>query len=336
MGIIKAIGQSISGVLEDAWLEFFTCDSLPDNILMTRVLPRYNSVNHGNPDIISNGSLIAIADGQAVIILEGGKILDCCTEPGEHRYQSASSPTLMGGGAVKEMVKDAWDRIGFGGDVARVQRLYYINTKEITGKPFATRSPIPIRIQDDNIHADLDLYVTASGMFSFRIVDPVLFYKNVLHREGTISYSAVEDLVLHQLLSCLMVTLPQVLSEYQVRPSSLITHLPSIEERLKSALTCRMSPYCGMEIRSMAFDSLSLTASDGRLFRNHQYVNMLKDPTMAKAALIEAQAQAYQLVGQNTAGALGLAVMNASKTWKCSCGEIVSTRFCPQCGARRP
>ena len=57
MGLIKAAFQAVGGNLRDQYLEFFTCDSLGQEVLLRRgAKVMRNGSNKGDAEIISNGS----------------------------------------------------------------------------------------------------------------------------------------------------------------------------------------------------------------------------------------------------------------------------------------
>ncbi len=100
MGLMKAGLGAGKGVLGDQWEEFFYCESIDVNILVERGQKKVspNSSNtKGEQNIISSGSVIAVADGQGMIIVEQGKIVEFCAEPGEFIYDASTEPSLFGG-----------------------------------------------------------------------------------------------------------------------------------------------------------------------------------------------------------------------------------------------
>ena len=185
MGLISAGIGAIGGVLADQWKEFFYCDAIDKNVLVVKGQKRISSRSSntkGNDNIISNGSLIAVADGQCMIIVEQGKIVEVCAEPGEFVYDTSTEPSIFTG-KLGEGIKNTFKLIGkrftFGGDPGKDQRVYYFNTKEIVENKFGTPTPIPFRVVDRNIHLDIDVSVRCRGLSSHRIADPLLFYANV-------------------------------------------------------------------------------------------------------------------------------------------------------------
>ena len=83
MGLISAALSSAGGVLADQWKEYFYCEAIPVNVLATKGVKKTTGRNRGNDNIISNGSIIAVADGQCMMIVDQGRIVDFCAEPGE-------------------------------------------------------------------------------------------------------------------------------------------------------------------------------------------------------------------------------------------------------------
>ena len=85
MGLIKAAAGALGGTLADQWKEFFYCDAMDKEVLVKKGQKRISSRSSntkGNDNIITNGSGIAVADGQCMLIVEQGKIVEVCAEPG--------------------------------------------------------------------------------------------------------------------------------------------------------------------------------------------------------------------------------------------------------------
>ena len=184
MGLIHAAIGTASGVLADQWKEYFYCEALDNNTLAVKGKKKTSarSSNHGNDNIISSGSLIAVADGQCMLIVEQGKIVDVCAEPGEYQYDASTEPSVFSGNlgdSIMEVFKVVGKRFTFGGEAPKDQRIYYFNTKEIPGNKYGTPSPVPFRVVDQNVGLDIDISVRCFGEYSFRLSNPLLFYTNV-------------------------------------------------------------------------------------------------------------------------------------------------------------
>ena len=154
MGLIKAGMGAVGGVLADQWKEFFYCDSMPPDVLMMKGQKRTGgrSSNTGGEDnIISNGSVIAVNNGQCMMIVEQGKVVDLCAEPGEYTYDQSSEPSLFTGGLNKESVmpySNRWGDVYLWRRYGKDQRVYFFNTKEIVGNKYGTPSEIPFKVVD--------------------------------------------------------------------------------------------------------------------------------------------------------------------------------------------
>ena len=167
MGLIQAALAAASGVLGDQWKEYFYCDSLSPEILVAkghrRKTSRWSS-NDGDDNIITNGSKISVNDGQCMIIVQNGKVIDLCADSGEYIYDKSTEPSIFNNNkTIVENIQDIFfnirDRFTFGGDTGRDERIYYFNTKEIIGNKYGTPSPIPFRVVDYNIGLDVDIAI---------------------------------------------------------------------------------------------------------------------------------------------------------------------------------
>ena len=138
MGLIKAAKDAIGSMMADQWREYFYCDSLNNDTLVVkgqkRVTAGRNSNTKGVDNIITNGSIIAVNEGQCMLLVDQGEITDFCADAGEFVYDSSAEPSLFYGG-LGEGLKNTFSSIGkrftFGGNAPRDQRVYFINTKEI-------------------------------------------------------------------------------------------------------------------------------------------------------------------------------------------------------------
>ena len=187
MGLIHAALGSAGGVLAEQWKEYIYCDSLPADVLARKGQKRTSSARStntkGSDNIITTGSIIAVADGQCMIIVEQGKVVDLCAEPGEYKYDASTEPSIFAGGSlaanIKEVFKNIGKRFTFGGEPPKDQRVYYFNIKEVVGNKYGTPSPVPFRVVDRNVGLDMDIAIRCFGEYSYRITNPILFYTNI-------------------------------------------------------------------------------------------------------------------------------------------------------------
>ena len=369
MGLIRATIGAVGGTLADQWKEFFYCESLDKNVLMTKGVKRMGkrSTNtKGNDNIISNGSGIAVADGQCMIIVEQGKIMDICSEPGQYTYDKGSEPSVFTGNlfsGVAGMFKTMWKRIGYSGDTGKDQRVYYFNMKELIDNKFGTSNPVPFRVVDSKIGLDVDVSVRCFGTFSYKITNPILFYQNVA---GNVSDNYTRDQLDTQLKSEFISALQPAfgkLSDMEMRPNQIVAHTTELENAMNEALDEKWGQTRGLEVVSIAIASLTLPKEDEDMIKNLQRQAVYKDAGMAGATLVEAQAEAMKKAAGNENGAMmgfmGLnmaaqaggmnannfyqmqakqdAEKKAADTWKCpNCGNEVSGKFCPECGTKKP
>ncbi len=371
MGLIKAGIGALSGTLADQWKEFFYCDAIDKNVLVTKgrkQISGRSSNTKGNDNIISNGSGIAVADGQCMIIVEQGKVVEVCAEPGEFTYNSSTEPSIFAGSLGKSIIetfKTIGKRFTYGGDTGKDQRVYYFNTKEIIDNKFGTPNPIPFRVVDKNIGLDIDVSVRCSGLYSYKITNPLLFYANVCGNvEADYTRDQLDSQLKTEFISALQPAFAE-LSEKELRPNALPGHTDEITEAMNAALTKKWSEIRGLSVVSVALNPITLPEEDAELIKKAQHAAIMRDPSMAAATLVGAQAEAMKTAAANEAGAMtgfmgmGMAMnnggMNANELfamgnqqkkeaetakkadgWKCACGETVNGNFCPNCGAKKP
>ena len=371
MGLIKAAVGALGGTLADQWKEFFYCEALPPTILMTKGQKRITSRSSntkGNDNIISNGSGIAVADGQCMIIVDQGKVVELCAEPGEFTYDTSSEPSIFAGNlgqSILDTFKTMGRRITYGGDTGKDQRVYYFNTKELIDNKFGTPNPIPFRVVDNKIGLDLDTAVRCSGVDSYKITDPILFYTNVC---GNVADSYPRETLDGQLKTEFISALQPAfgkLSELELRPNQIVTHNTEVEEAMNQVLSAKWRDLRGLEVVSVAFATVTIPDEDSEKIRELQRAAALRDPGLAAGTLTAAQAEAMKSAAGNSAGAMtgfmgmGMAMnqgaaMNTQNlyamsqqqqqqqqaaapadSWTCSCGAVATGKFCPECGKPR-
>ncbi len=372
MGLIKAITGAAGGVLADQWKEFFYCDSIANDILIVKGQKRTSgrsSNTKAEDNIISNGSGIAVADGQCMIIVEQGKVVELCAEPGQFTWNSSTEPSIFAGSlgeSILETFKAIGKRFTYGGDTGKDQRVYYFNTKEILDNKFGTANPIAFRVVDSRINFDVDVSLRCNGTYTFRITDPIKLYTNVTGNVAQ-SYSKDElrDTMKTEFVSALGPALAK-LSMLEIRPNQIPAHTNDLEKYLNEELSAEWGAR-GIGDVKVAINPPTLTEEDQEMLKTAQKTAMYRDPTMAAATLVGAQADAMKAAASNEAGAMtgfmgmGMAMnaggMNAQNLfamgqqqqqaapaptapaqdgWKCSCGAVATGKFCPECGAKKP
>ena len=289
MGLLKAVHGAVGSVLEEQWKEFFRCDALDDETLMVRAYKqtgKRSANTRKDDDVLTNGSILSVADGQCVLVVKQGKVVDFCREPGEHIFEDPDQRGLKG------FFKEVGRRVAFGGGDIQpvVYRVYYMNTKEITGIPFSSRGPIPYRVKDGSSSLDLDSGVSLSGCFSYRVSDPVKLYKTIIGNiSGRFSRAELNAHLQADLNASLQSALGS-LAGRGLRPSQLPAHTEQLCEALRQQMANRWSGQHGLEIVSLALDGFK--SEDGALLQSAQYASMLKDPRSAAAVLTQATAEA--------------------------------------------
>lgn len=365
MGLLKAGIGALSGVLADSWREYFYCESLSANTLAVKAKKRSSvrsSNTKGEDNIISNGSIVAVNDGQCMIIVEQGKVVDLCAEPGEFVYDSSTEPSLFYG-RLSSGIKDTFAQIGkrftFGGLAAKDQRVYFFNIKEIIGNKYGTPSPVPFRVVDTNIGLDVDIAIRCHGEYSYKISDPMLFYTNVCGNvEASYTRDALDGQLKAELLTALQPAFAKI-SDMGIRYSALPGHTMEMAEALNTVLSSKWKDLRGIEIASFGVSSVTASEEDEKMIKEIQRNAVFRNPNMAAAHMVGAQAQAMQDAANNQGnmGAVGgffgmNMAQNAGGTnaadlfsmphqpqtanessWTCECGKSGNTgKFCPECG----
>ncbi len=377
MGLIKVLvntlKDSVSTAVADQFEEYFYCNSLDNETLAVRGTKKNAKGNNmGDDNVISNGSIVTVADGQCMMIVEQGKIVEVCAEPGEYKYDTSTEPSIFSGKLGKNIIetfKTMGKRFAFGGEIPKDQRVYYFNTKELMDNKFGTPNPVPFRVVDSKIGLDIDVSVRCSGVYSYKIANPLLFYTNVCGNfQGSFTRDKIETQLKTEFISALQPALGR-LSALEIRPSALVAHNAEVEEAMNNELSSEWGAKRGLEVVSVAFGSVTLPDDDAEMIKQAQMTAIMRDPTMAAAHLTKAQGEAMKAAAENDSGAMmGFMGMNMAQMaggmnaqnlfamgqqqqaqkpqasapaqnaegWVCSCGTQNNGNFCHNCGGKKP
>ena len=374
MGLLKAGIGALSGALADSWRDYFYCEAMGSEILAKKGVKRASgksSNTKGADNVISNGSILAVNEGQCALIVDNGRVAEVCAEAGEFVYDSSAEPSVFYGdlaSSLTETLKSSGRRFSFGGDAPVDQRVYYINTAEIMSNKYGTVTPIPFRVVDRNIGLDVDVSLRCNGGYSYRIINPVLFYTNVCANiADTYRRSAIDSMLKTEIISALQPALGKM-SEVGVRPSSIPSHTSEICDSLNEILSKKWGELRGIQVASFNMNPPSLPKEDQDMITNLQRSAVMRDPGMAAASLVEAQGSAMRAAARNSGGAMmGFMGMNmaqqqgglnaqalynmsaqntqaapvtaqsgTSGSWRCTCGTENGGNFCKNCGKAKP
>ena len=302
MGLLKAGVGAAGGVLADQWREYFYCEALDADTLVAKGEKRVGkrgSNTKGENNVISDGSIVAVADGQCMMIVENGAVVDVCAEPGEFVYDTGTEPSVFSGKLGDKVGR----RFTFGGDAGKDQRIYYFNTKEIIGNKYGTASPVPFRVVDEKIGLDVDITVRCNGEYSYKLVDPLMFYKNVC---GNVESAYTRDLIDSQLKSELLTALQPAfarISEMGIRYSAVPAHTRELADALNEELSHEWKERRGIEIAAFGVNTISAPEDQEQMIRDLQKAAVMANPAIAAANIASAQSDAMRTAAANPAGA---------------------------------
>ena len=376
MGLIKAGIGALGGTLADQWKEFFYCDALSTDVLVKKGQKRTSgrsSNTKGEDNIISNGSGIAVADGQCMIIVEQGKIVEVCAEPGEFTYDSSTEPSIFAGSlgrSILDTFKTIGKRFTYGGDTGKDQRVYYFNTKEILGNKFGTKNPIMFEVVNKRLNMSRTVQVRCNGIYSYVISNPLLFYTKVC---GNVEYEYTRDMIDETLKTEFVSALQPALgalSELELKPSQLPAKVTELKAAMNEALRADWIDTRGITVGSIAINPITLTEEDmKKINQMEDAATMGSNPFMMSGRMTDATANAMETAAGNEAGAMtgfmGMGMAGgamgggfnaaqnfynmgaqqmqqqqqsapAANGWKCACGAAATGKFCPECGAKKP
>ena len=149
MGLIKAGMGAIGGVLADQWKEYFYCDSMTPDVLMCKGQKRISNQGRSSntsaeDNIISNGSVIAVNVGQCMMIVEQGKVVDLCAEPGEYTYDKSTEPSVFTGD-LKESVIQVFNVLPSAAIPVRISVFITSTRKKLSATNTVPRRKFPLK-----------------------------------------------------------------------------------------------------------------------------------------------------------------------------------------------
>ncbi len=310
MGLIQAAKQTVSSLLGDQWREYFYCDSLSSDVLVVKGQKRVgngSSNTKGTDNVISNGSIIAVNEGQCMMIVQQGAIVEFSAQAGEFVWDKSTEPSIFYGN-LGDNLKGTWEvlkkRFTLGGDPGTDQRVYYFNTKEIIGNKYGTASPVPFRVVDQNIGLDMDIAIRCFGEYSYRLADPMLFYKNVCGNvAGRYTRSEIDSQLKTEFLTALQPAFAKI-SAMGIRYSALPGHTDDMSRALNEVLSDKWRGLRGIEVVSVGVSSVKASEEDEATIKELQKTAVYRNPNMAGAAIVGAQAEAMKTAAANENGAM--------------------------------
>ena len=372
MGVFKALNNSVSSVMKDVWRDCFYCDAISDNVLVSKGKRKNDtSNNRGSENIISHGSTVIVNEGQSIIMVKDGAVVDICSKAGAYIYEYKDSGSDIPAQQLKAgllgSLLDVGRRLSYAGEIVEDHRVYYVNTKDIIGVLFGSANPIPFRVVDNNIGLDMDISLRLNGAFSYKIVDPAIFYKTVCGNVvDTYSRSQLDGRLKDELMTAMHPVLGQM-SAMGIRYNAITYHVQEMLDILNNTLNSKWRYSLGVELTSITFASIQADEDDEDTIKELQKVAVFRNSGMAAANLISSQAEAMKLAASNTSAGpiMALAGLNAfgnmntqnqamsilcgtqqesnkiqapksNSIWRCNCGAEVQGNFCSNCGSKRP
>ena len=369
MGIIKAIGQAIKGGFGDQWLEVIEPDNMGDQTVFCRGIKTRNGQNvNGTDDTVSNGSMIRVYENQFMLLVDGGKVVDYTAEPGYYKVDNSSMPSLLNG-EFGDTLKEAFDRVKFGGASPREQKVYYINLQEIKGIKFGTRNPINYF----DAFYNAELFIRAHGTYSVKIVNPLQFYAEAIPRnKDNVEFADISEQYISEFLQALQASINQMSAD-GTRISHVTSKALELGRYMASVLDQEWNQMRGMEIQAVGIASISYDEKSQELINMRNEGAMLSDPMVREGYVQGHIARGMEAAGSNSAGAMqsfmgmgmgmqmgggmagqmsqtNLAQMQmagaqsqvhaaptqAACGWTCACGAVNTGKFCSECGKPVP
>lgn len=370
MGIIKAIASAVGGGLADQWLEVIEPDEMSDKTVFTRgvTVRRNDSRNanrRGTQDTVSNGSVIHVYPNQFMMLVDGGKVVDYTAEEGYYTVNNSSMPSMFNG-EFGDSLKESFNRIKFAGVTPGVQKVFYINLQEIKGIKFGTRNPV--NYFDSFYNAEL--FLRAHGTYSIKIKNPLTFYSEAIPKnDDRVEIEEINEQYLAEFLEAFQSAINQMSAD-GVRISFVASKGRELSKYMADILDADWGEMRGIEIQSVGISSISYDEESTKLINMRNQGAMLGDATVREGYVQGSVARGIEAAGSNAngsmAGFMGVGMgmqattgfMGAASqsnqaqmeretarataaqpvpgSWKCSCGNENTGKFCSNCGSPKP
>ncbi|MCL2503517.1 MAG: SPFH domain-containing protein [Coriobacteriia bacterium] len=237
-----------------------------------------------------------------MLVIENGKVADFCAEPGQYVYNNTIAPSLFGGG-LKDLTgsfMEVGKRFAAGGAPTDQQKVYYINIKEIIGNKIGWGN-IPFRDSE----FQMTVRVQGFGQYSFKITNPLLFYTNIAgNTTGEYKRDDLAGQMKAEVISALQPALGRI-AQQQIAYDMLINYPREIGAALNAEMSAEWSERRGIEIVSMAMESVTVDEQSQKKIEQLQEARALSNPMMAAGRIAAGQATAMENAASNPGGSVG-------------------------------
>ena len=366
MGIIRATVNAIGGGFADQWQEVIEAGTMSDTTVFKKGVAvrggdRRNANRRGTSDVITSGSVVHVYPNQFMLLVDGGKVVDFTAEEGYYKVDNAAAPSLFAG-QFGDSVKDTFARIKFGGTPSYSQQVFFVNTQEIKGIKFGTRSPVNYF---DNFY-NSELFLRAHGTYSIKITDPLKFYTEVVAKGAKeVNINDINEQYLAEFLDALQAAINRMSAD-NIRVSHVTSHSRELSAYMARELDADWKAMRGFEVLSVGIASISYDDESKELINMRNKGAMLGDPSVREGYVQGSVARGLEAAGSNAGGSatafmgMGMGMnagggfmasasasnqaqmeRNAKKApaadgWTCACGATNSGKFCAECGKPRP
>lgn len=322
MGLINAATGAIGSVVGDQFKEFVTCPSSDKSVLVQRGLVQHGEGN-SNPTegIISNGSKIVVPSGYAMMIVDNGAIKEFSAEPGEYIWDTSSEPSVFEGGFFKgigDSIKRIGDRITYGGQAAKDQRVYYVNLLNITGNKFGSANTETIL---DPVYGSVE--ITYFGEYSFKVVDPAVLVANLIGANPADTIT-VDEIVGGQLklqfASNVSTCISNLMVQNNISFNVVQGYKNQVVTQMNSLLDESWRQQYGLEIQDVA---LNINASeeskaiirevDAEISKTRRMGNLYSENPSGLMAAATAESMKAAAANEGTGAMMGLMGMNMAQ-----------------------
>ena len=327
-GVSDVVGagvQGLSGAASSAmWKEYFQSGDMSDGVIMKsaeKIIVDGGKNTKADDNLISAGSGIDIQEGQAMIFVNNGAIVEFCAEPGRYTYEEETAPSFIPGEnqkfgeALKNVGKEILNQWSAGGQRFSSQRVYFINMCELIA------APVKWGCGDIGFHhtgsmgEQLDITIKGNGQLTVKVSDPLLFYQNIgaqfVGTDSKVEIKLNDEGILSNLKSGILDKIGVAISTLGTQQAVAYTAIGSkseiVRDLINNELSAEWAGQRGFEVCTFTVNGAFMpTEEDAATIKEMQRsYNMANNVNAANYDIQKTMAEGVKAAGEN-GGASGV------------------------------
>ena len=371
MGLVQKFKGIVSSAFLEQYEEFVYCAAFDAGVLVQKGKKRAavgaSYSDYGSGNMITPQSNIIVSEGQALLVVENAQIIDFAAEAGAYTFKQDKEPSLFAG-ELKNLL-DSFRKVGhrftYGEQHNSGLQAYSVNLKEVPNNKFGVGN---VAFRDAEL--GFTVYLKGYGVYCYKIEDPLLFFANAAADiSDEYSVSDLDDELKAQFQQALQAATGN-LSFSGITYNTITKHTKELTRSMDKMLEEKWKKTRGLTLLSIDFISIKpdeasskkiaelkekdiynniFGAKENCFYGEQTYPSENNCDNISKEKVNAENNAAEKTLGvkkQNTLSAdYGFKAGNAhighkteiseSSVWVCSCGNVNSGNFCPECGKKR-